>query len=235
MNLLQVSLVVACGSVSWAQNAPVDFASLHAYDARVTMISGSVLRFRDGQPWVLTAGQRVRVQDVIAAGNDASAHFEVAGGSSFDLFSNSRVIFRGNPANPADLLEVLGGRVEIHVRPVPGQLTPRIFSPVATITAHGPATVAMAIDQDDRLRLDVIEGGVFVQHRFLPSRQPVMIRAADAVIVDKDYAISRRVDRGSLYRFTVKSAHAALTAITFGHSGAHDMLAQAHYTDRRER
>ena len=98
----------------------------------------------------------------------------------------------------------------------------RIFTPVAIISANAPATVALAIDQDDTLRIDVLEGEVRVQHLKLPKTDPTVVRALDAILVRPDEPISRRVDRGSLYRYTVKPLHDLWLAVTPGHSGAHN-------------
>ncbi len=71
-----------------------------------------------------------------------------------------------------------------------------------------------------------------VQHTLLPRNEPVMVKAIDAILVQKDQPISHRVERGSLYRYTVK----ILSAITPGHPGSHNVeplegnkiLAEAH-------
>lgn len=188
-------------------------------EARATSVTGQVSRVRDGQPWAVSTGDRIPIQQVITTGSDGYAHFKVAGGSSFDVFANSRVIFRQNAASSSDLLDVLAGRVRIHLQPTAGQLQQRIFCPVATITAHELATIALAVDEDDTARIDVIEGVVGVQHAFLPSSEPVLVTAVDAVLVHKDQQISHQLDRGSLYRYAVKPLKDILSAITLGHSG----------------
>ena len=98
----------------------------------------------------------------------------------------------------------------------------RIFTPTAIISATGPATVALAIDQDDTLRIDVLEGEIRVQHSKLPKMDSTLVRAMDAILVRPDEPISRRVDRGSLYRYTVKPFRDIWIAVTPGHSGPHN-------------
>lgn len=201
-----------------AQNAPVDWSAVQVYAAKATAVSGQVSRLRDDRPWALSSGERVPIQDVITTGVDGYAHFEVAGGSSFDVFANSRVVFRQNAASAGDLLDVLAGRVKVHLKPTAAQQMQRIFCPTAIISAHEPATIALAMGEDDTVRIDVIEGEVGIQHALLPRNEPVLVRAIDAILVQKDQPISRRVDRGSLYRYSVK----ILSAITFGHAGNHN-------------
>jgi hypothetical protein len=194
--------------------------TLQAYEAHAIAVTGQVSRIRDEQPWAVSRGERVPVRQTIATGPDGYAQFQVGGGSSFELFANSRVLFRENTASAGDLLDVLAGRVRIHLQPTLGQAQQRVFCPVAIIAAHHqPATFAVAVDEDDTVRIDVLEGEIAVQHTLLPRNDPVLLRAVDAILVKKDEPISRRVDRGSLYRYTVK----VLSAITFGHGGAHNI------------
>ncbi len=114
--LLTLAAVASGGPL---QNSPVDQAVVQKYEARATVVTGKVTRSRDAQPWALSAGERVPIQQVIETGPDGFAHFEVAGGGSFDIFANSRVGFRQNAASAGDLLDVLAGRVRIHMKPNP--------------------------------------------------------------------------------------------------------------------
>ena len=206
-----------------AQTSPVDSHVTQPYQAYVVAVSGKVTRIRDQQPWVLISGEKIPIQQSIITGSDGYARLEVAGGASFEIFSNSHVVFRQNAASAGDLLDVLAGRVRIHLCPTLGQPQQRIYTRAAVIsTTHAPATVALAVDEDDTVRIDVIEGEVRVQHALLPRNDPVLVKAIDAILVHQDEPISRRVDRGALYRYTVKSLRDLWTAITPGHSSSHD-------------
>ncbi len=206
----------AAFAVAGTQNTPLDQAVLQKYEARATVVTGQVSRTRDAQPWALSSGERVPVQQVITTGRDGYAHFDVAGGSSFDLFANSRVVFRQNAASAGDLLDVVAGRVRIHLKPQAEQPRQRILTPTAWIAAVQEATVTIATDEDGAMRIDVLEGEVGVQHRLLPRSEPTIVRAVDAILVRPDQQISRRLDRGSLYRYAVK-LHNLWTAVTPGH------------------
>ena len=203
------------------QESPIDDAAMQSYDAHAVAVTGAVSRIRDAQPWAVSAGERVPVRQTITTGRDGYARFEVRGGSSFELFSNSRVVFRQNTASAGDLLDVLAGRVKVHLQPTLEQNQQRVFCPTAIITARRqPATLAVAIDEDGSLRIDVLEGEVAVQHALLPHNEPTLVRAVDAILVKPDEPISRRVDRGSLYKYAVK----IFTALTPGHSHSDQVL-----------
>jgi len=210
-----VSIAFTAALAGYCKQSPIDSSAAQINEAHATAVSGQVSRIRDQRPWALSTGERVPVQQVITTGRDGYARFEVAGGSTFDIYSNSRVVFRQNAATAGDLLDVLAGRVRIHLQPTGVGPQQRIFTPVAVITAHEAATIALAIDEDETVRIDVIEGQVRVQHAVLPRSEPVLVKAIDAILVQRDEPISRRIDRGSLYRYTVK----ILSAITPGHSG----------------
>lgn len=215
--LCSVTLCSLC-----AQNFPVDESAMQRYEAHATSVAGSVSRVRDQQPWAVNAGERVPVRQIITTGIDGNAHFTVAGGSNFDIFSNSRVAFRQNTASAGDLLDVFAGLVRVHLQPTMNQPQQRIFTPTAVISAVRPATLAVAIDQDDTVRIDVLEGEIRVIHTKLPKADLTVVRALDAILVRPDEPISRRVDRGSLYRYTVKPFKDIWTAVTPGHSPSHN-------------
>jgi hypothetical protein len=221
-----LSLVFFLGSMlpaaSLGQEGPIDESAMQPYEAHATSVIGKVSRVRDQQPWAVSAGERVPVRQMISTGSDGYAHFTVAEGANFDIYSNSRIFFRQNAVRAGDLLDVEAGRVRVHLQPSFNQPQQRIFTPSAVITATSPATVALAIDQDDTLRIDVLEGEVRVQHTKLPKSDPTLVRALDAIMVRPDEPISRRVDRGSLYRYTVKPFKDIWLAVTPGHSGPHN-------------
>jgi ferric-dicitrate binding protein FerR (iron transport regulator) len=210
-------LFLAKGVAAFAQAAPqsaVDSSVMQPFEAHATEIQGDVLRTRDNAPWVVVEGEHVPVGQMITTGRDGYARFTVAGGSEFSLLSNSRVVFRGNTARLGDLLDVVAGRVRIKLQPEPGQQQQRVFTAIATISASHPALISVAIDEDQNVRVDVLEGEIHVQHRLLPRNEPTLVRAVDAILIERNEQISRRVDRGTLYRYTVKPLHDLWTAVT---------------------
>jgi hypothetical protein len=222
LNLL-LFLFMTSGAALCQEGLPIDPESMRPNEAHITAASGRVSRIRDTQVWALSAGEKVPVRQIITTGSDGYARFEVAGGSSFELFSNSRVVFRQNTAMAGDLLDVVAGRVRVHLQPTAGQTQQRVFTPAAVISgAHQPTTIAIAIDEDDTVRIDVMEGEVRVQHALRPRSDPTIVRAVDAILVRPDEQISRRVDRGSLYRYTVKSLHDIWSSVWPGHASPHE-------------
>ncbi len=197
----------------FGQIAPSNIAPAHPFEAKLALVSGQVTSLHDGQPWALSSGETLPMQQTLQTGQDGYAQMRVGNGGIIEVYSSSKVFYRQNAANPSDVLDLVAGRVRLYLRPKPGELQ-RVFSPSAIISAHNAACVALVIDEDDTVRIDVIEGQVRVQHALLPSNEAILVKAIDSILVQKNQAISRRVDRGSLYRYTAR----IFTAITFGHS-----------------
>jgi hypothetical protein len=228
-----IGILTGLSGVSYAQSPPVDSKAMQRNEAHATAVTGQVTRIRDQQPWAVSSGERVPIQQVISTGGDGYGRFTVEGGSSFELLSNSRIIFRQNMASAGDLVDVAGGRVRFQLHPNASQPQLRIFTPVAVITALQPAVISVAVDEDDSVRIDVLEGEVRVQHKLLPRNEATIVRAVDAILVQPDQQISRRVDRGSLYRFTVKPLHDLWTAVTPGHSHSGEPIEQNKFVAER--
>jgi ferric-dicitrate binding protein FerR (iron transport regulator) len=202
-------------------------------DAYVTAAQGQVSINRDDQVWAVSSGERVQIKRVLTTGADGYARLELSGGSDFEIFSNSRVGFRQNAAAAGDLIDVFAGHVKVHMRPGPEDPQQRVFTPDAVISASESATIAIAVDGNDLVRIDVLEGQVRVQHKLLPRSEPTIVKAVDAILVEPDEQISRRVDRGTLYRYAIKPLHDLFSVLTPGHSGKAEPVEQKEFLARR--
>src|SRR4051794_28640542 len=69
------------------------------YAAKVLSLSGSVSIVRDNQAWALSVGESIQMKVEVLSGPDGHAVFQVSDGSTFEIFPNSRFIFRNNPGN----------------------------------------------------------------------------------------------------------------------------------------
>ena len=190
-------------------------------DVHISAAQGTVNVTQDNGPWALSAGDSVAPQRVVTTGPDGYARFDLGGRGAFEVYGNSRVVFRRNAATPGDLLDVQSGRVRVELHPGLGEMQQRVFCRIAVITARARATVALATDEDGNVRLDVLEGEVAVQHALHPRNEPTIVKAIDSIEIERDERISRRVDRGSLYRHTVKPWHDLMDLLTAGRSRPH--------------
>jgi hypothetical protein len=201
------SLVLIPLLPSGATASDIDLSAAQKDAARVISASGQVSTNKNGQDWAIGQAERLDVAKPIITGRDGYARFS-ASGADFEVFANSLVNFRRNVGNPQDLLDITTGRVRVQLHLSTDQPSLyRIITPVAIISARGGTAFTLAVDdEDDSTRVDVERGEIFVQHALLPRGDPEIVKAGDAIAVEADEPlISRRLDRGSLYRYAFHS------------------------------
>ncbi len=186
-------LALAIGMCS-AQTLPV------SPDAAATVIklTGQVELLRDSQPWALQLGSEVKPGQLVTTGPDGYALFQVSDGSTFEVFPNSRVVFRSNPGNWRDLLDLVVGRIKVHIEKLNGQPNHnRVHTPTAIISVRGTIFDITVEDSDTTLVL-VEEGQVAVEHRFLPSA-PKLLNPGEWLKVYRNEPLAQKsLDRGSV-------------------------------------
>jgi hypothetical protein len=186
--------------------------------AQVISMNGqvSVLRAPGSDPWALNIGDNIQVQQVIITGPDGYAKFKVSDGSVFDVYPNSNVVFRKNPGNLRELLDLVVGRVKIHIQKWGGQPNPnRIMTPTAVISVRG-TTFDVSVDDDDETTLVAVEeGSVDVLHRLKPGKERT-VNAGETIKIYKNEPLSQSViDKGELIQKVLRALQQAVyTAIT---------------------
>lgn len=182
--------------------------------AQVISLDGQVSVLRDGEPWALNIGDKVKIQQIIITGVDGYAKFQVSDGSFFEVYPNSNVIFRKNPGNLRDLLDLIVGRVKIHIQRWGGQPNPnRVLTPTAVISVRG-TTFDVAVDDDDETTLVTVEeGAVDVRHALKPGVTRT-VNAGESIQVYKNEPIAQTFDKNELARRILHTmADAARVAI----------------------
>jgi hypothetical protein len=181
--------------------------------AKVISLTGQVSVLRDAEPWALKVGDLVQVKQVILTGPDGFAQFQVSDGSTFEVYPNSNVIFRRNPPNWKDLLDVFVGRVKIHIQKWGGQPNPnRIHTPTAVISVRG-TTFDVSVNEDDETTVvSVEEGQVDVRHALKGDSR--IVNAGESIRVYKDQPLAHSlIDKPALARRVLRSlADAVYTA-----------------------
>jgi hypothetical protein len=184
----------------------------------VTTLTGQVSILQDAQPWALSVGDEVKLGQVIVAGPDSFAVFEVSDGSTFEVYPNSQVVFRKTPGNLKDLLDVLIGRVKVHIQTWGGQPNfNRVFTSTAVISVRGTVFYVEVEDEEDTTLVLVDEGLVEVQHARHPGT-PKLVKAGEWLRVYRNAPLaSARVDKQSVLKATFRAvADALYTAIYRG-------------------
>jgi hypothetical protein len=159
--------------------------------AKVTQLTGQVSVLKDSTPWALQVGGTVQVKQVIVTGADGFAIFEVSDGSTFEVYPNSQVIFRANPGNFKDLLDVMIGRIKVHIQKLSGQPNQnRIKTPTAVISVRG-TIFDVAVEDESSTLVSVEEGQVEVRHALLPSKEPKVLNGGEYLRIYKDQPLAQ--------------------------------------------
>lgn len=181
------SAAFAC--VCSAQSLPSIFSSDVA--AKVTNLTGQVSVLKDSTPWALQVGSVVQVRQVILTGADGFAIFQVSDGSTFEVYPNSRVVFRANPSNLKDLLDLVLGRVKVHIQKLGGQPNNnRITTPTAVISVRG-TVFDVTVEDGESTLVAVEEGLVEVRHALLAS-SPKLVNPGESLRVYRDQPLAQR-------------------------------------------
>lgn len=198
-------LVAAAAGVCLAQPDSSDTAAV------LVSAEGQISVLRDSIPWALETGDRVKPKQIIVSGPDGHAIFRVSDGSTFEVFPNSRVTFRETPGNLQDLLEVLIGKIKVHIQKWGGQPNPnKVRTPSAIISVRG-TTFEVTVEDGDSTVVFVEEGEVDIQHAAFPAKQPVRLNAGETLRVYKNVPLSQAgIDRMGIAR---KVATAVMEAI----------------------
>ena len=151
--------------------------------ATVVVATGQVSVIRSEAVWALFPNQAVRVGETIVTEEDGYAELQVADGSRFYVFPNSRAVFRKNPGSLRDLVDVFLGRVRFEIQKLTGgEPRYRIFTPTAVISVRG-TMFDVNVDQDETTVVAVDEGVIAVTHRLLPSNNELIIGAGESLVI----------------------------------------------------
>lgn len=180
--------------------------------AKVTSLTGQVSVLRDNQPWALSVDDVVQPRQIIVTGSDGFAVFQVADGSTFEVFPNSRVVFRDTPGNWRDLLDILIGRIKVQIQKLNGQPNfNRIRTPTAVISVRGTVFDVNVEDEEATTLIVVEEGQVSVQHALQPPFSAKVLNAGEWIRIFKNQPIAlKSVDRGQVLLGVFRAAREAM-------------------------
>jgi ferric-dicitrate binding protein FerR (iron transport regulator) len=204
------TLAAALLAVVMAPSLCAQFGDIHMpwvgnTAAKATVVQGSVSLIRDSATWAVNVGDSVNVRQVIVTGPDGYASFQVADGSTFEVFPNSRITFRDNPGTWRDLVDVWLGRIRVHIQKFGGTPNPnRVHTPTAVISVRGTTFDVSVEDDDETTHVAVEEGQVAVEHRLMPrDGDPKILNAGDELVVYRNapLTIARRADHGRVMQY----------------------------------
>lgn len=188
-----------------------------AYAAKVVSLTGSVSVRKDNQDWALSPGDSIQMRQEVLSGPDGHAIFQVSDGSTFEVFPNSHVIFRKNPGNWRDLIDVFVGKIKVHIQHWGNEPNPnKVYTPSAVISVRG-TTFEVRVDEEESTVVAVEEGLVDVRHALLPTDHPKLLHTGESVTVYRNAPLeARRFDRNTVISHTLRAIVDALQTLAAG-------------------
>jgi hypothetical protein len=139
---------------------------------------------RNDSLWVLQPTDIVKPGEEIVSGGDGHATLELSDTSRVEVFPNSRLIFHANHGNWKDLLDLVLGKVRIHIEKIGGRPNPyKMNSPTALIAVRGTTFEVEVVDSSNTTTVAVEEGQVAVEHKLRPSGKPVLVNPGETLTV----------------------------------------------------
>jgi hypothetical protein len=176
--------------------------------ARIIEMTGRVSVLKDGTEWARVTGDVVQPRQIIVTGDDGYAKFQLADGSTFEVFQNTKTVFRDTPGW-SELLNVLIGRVKVYIEHRNGPNPQRVTTQTAVISVRGTVFDVVVEDEDATTLVSVEEGTVNVRHQRFGGNG-VDLRTGDSIRVFKDQPLARVVDKGNVARVALRAAAQAV-------------------------
>lgn len=179
--------------------APVRAQFFEDAAAVAVELQGQVSVIRHGEEWALFAGDSVQVGETIVSGDDGYARLQVSDGSAFVVFPDSRIVFRNNPSNLRDLLDILIGRVKVYIQHLGDRPNPyKVYTPTAVISVRG-TTFDVSVFDTEATTVAVEEGLVTVRHQLLPSVNETPVQAGESLVIEPGIPLAQaRVDKAQV-------------------------------------
>jgi ferric-dicitrate binding protein FerR (iron transport regulator) len=211
----QLSLLAAMTAAACVADVGSWFTGSAEQAATAKVVAGRVSVLRDLREFPIVVNDQVKVQETIVTGRDGHAIFQVSDGSTFEVYPNAKVVFRKNAGNWRDLLDVMLGRVRVHIEHLGGQPNPhRVLTPTAVISVRG-TTFDIDVNDDDESTLVIVEEGIVdVRHALLGSDVRRQLRAGESLRVYRDEPIARRWDKGGVMKQGLRVALEAVAIVT---------------------
>jgi ferric-dicitrate binding protein FerR (iron transport regulator) len=212
--LLTAASVLVCVPALDAQGIGGRFA------ARVIAETGQVSVLKDGYPIVLNVGDVIQVKQTVVTGPDGYAQFQLEDNTTWEVFKNSKVVFRDNYPSLMDMLYVWIGRVKIFEEHTKGENSKKVTTPTAVISVRGTIYDVVVEDDDGTTFVTVDDGAVEVVNRTYPGNG-VLLNPGDSIRVFRGQPLlARGANRDVVVRQALKAMRDAMNQIALGRGNA---------------
>jgi hypothetical protein len=179
--------------------------------AKLVKMDGQISVLRDSTPWALNVGDYVQPMQVIVTGSNGSGMFKVGDGSTFEIYPNSKVVFRANRGNWDDLLEIMLGKIKVQIEHIGGvPNNNKVYTPSAVISVRG-TTFDVEYDGDKESTTVLDEEGSVDVASVLNLNNKKTLNANEYVVVYKNTPLAKKFDTGGLLKRIYQAAMDALS------------------------
>jgi len=184
--------------------------------ARVIEMTGRVSVLNGPYEQALNKNDVIRPLQMIVTGPDGFARFQVASdGSTFEVFPNSRVVYRFTPGSWQQLLNVVLGRIKVFISHKPGGNPNEVSSPTAVISVRG-TVFDVEVKDDDTTVVSVDEGLVAVRNLTAPGDWVNVHPGETITVIPNVPLVARKVDGSGFIQAAYRIARDAMYQIMLG-------------------
>ena len=176
------------------------------YSAKVIEQVGQVSALGGLGLQALFPNDAVKPQQTIVTGPDGYARFQVSDGSTFEVFANSKVVFREHLGNFEEILNITIGRVKVFIQHLNGLPNyNKVSSPTAVISVRGTVFDVKVEDDDGTTLVSVDEGLVHVRNATAPG-EGVFVNPGESITVYRNQPLAlRQIDKGAAVREALRA------------------------------
>jgi hypothetical protein len=182
--------------------------------AKLIVMTGRVSVVKDGAEWARSVGDVIQPKQIIITGPDSYAKFELADGSTFEVFQNTRAVFHDTPGWD-EMLNILIGRVKVYIEHKNGPNHKRVTTQTAVISVRGTIFDVAVEDQDATTLVSVEEGVVDVRHvRF--GGNEIQLHQGESIRVYRDQPLAKVADKTDAVHAALRAAAQAVYDVLYG-------------------
>ncbi|MBV9744384.1 MAG: FecR domain-containing protein [Acidobacteriia bacterium] len=185
--------------------------------AKLILMTGRVSVLKDGVEWARNVGDIVEPKQIILTGAESYAKFQLADGSTFEVFENTRAVFHETPGWD-QLLNILIGRVKVYVDHSKGPNHKQVTTQTAIISVRGTIFDVVVEDMDATTFVSVEEGIVDVRHQIFGGN-PIQLHQGESIRVFRDQRLAQAPDKGNAVRMALRAAAQAVYDVIYNRSG----------------
>ncbi len=205
-----------------AATVAVSLATLHAQDqdAATVLVQVNQVSVLDNAGYMkpLSVGDRLHLHETIVTGPNGYARFQLSDGSIFEVYSNSKVVFRETPGI-TDLLDLFIGRVKVFIEHSKGPNPKDVKTPTAVISVRGTVFDVEVQDEDGTTFVTLDDGLVDVRNLTAPGPS-VLLKPGDSILIEPNKPlIPQQINQHAALRLVLKAAEQAVYQVLLGGHG----------------